>query len=104
TVLPAVSPAAPAWVPPPFVPKALSLVRSAHLSREQERVVRRSETRFRALLESAPDGIVIADRDGRIAMVNRQAELLFGYEREELLGRDVETLLPEHARMQHATH
>ena len=103
-VVTAIASLATAVVLPPLVPKALSLVRSAHLSREQERVVRRSETRFRALLESAPDGIVIAGRDGRIAMVNRQAELLFGYEREELLGREVETLLPEHARMQHATH
>ena len=103
-VVTAIASLATAVVLPPLVPKALSLVRSAHLSREQERVVRRSETRFRALLESAPDGIVIAGRDGRIAMVNRQAELLFGYEREELLGRDVETLLPEHARRQHVTH
>ena len=103
-VVTAIASLATAVVLPPLVPKALSLVRSAHLSRERERVVRRSETRFRALLESAPDGIVIADRDGRIAMVNRQAELLFGYEREELLGREVETLLPEHARMQHVTH
>ena len=103
-VVTAIASLATAVVLPPLVPKALSLVRSAHLSRERERVVRRSETRFRALLESAPDGIVIADRDGRIAMVNRQAELLFGYEREELLGREVETLLPEHARMQHVMH
>jgi PAS domain S-box-containing protein len=103
-VVTAIASVATAVVLPPLVPKALSLVRSAHLSREQERVVRRSETRFRALLESAPDGIVIADRDGRIAMVNRQAELLFGYEREELLGRELETLLPERARMQHVAH
>lgn len=96
-VITAAASLATALVLPPLVPRALALVRSASAAKEQE-------SRFRALLESAPDGIVIADREGRIAIVNRQAELLFGYEREELLGRHVEMLLPESARHAHLAH
>jgi PAS domain S-box-containing protein len=103
-VITAAASLATALVLPPLVPKALALVRSASAAKEQERILRLSESRFRALLESAPDGIVIADRDGRIAIVNRQAELLFGYEREELIGRQVEMLLPERARHAHFAH
>jgi len=103
-VITAVASVATALVLPPLIPKALALVRAAGVAREQERIRRVSESRFRALLESAPDGIVIADRDGRIRIVNRQAELLFGYEREELLGRDIEILLPDSARRRHVEH
>ncbi len=103
-VVTAMASVATALVLPPLIPKALALVRAAGLAREQERILRLSESRFRALLESAPDGIVIADRDGRITIVNRQAELLFGYEREELHGRGIEMLLPESARRRHVEH
>ena len=100
----AVASVATALALPPLIPKALALVQAAGLAREQERILRVSESRFRALLESAPDGIVIADRDGRITIVNRQAELLFGYEREELRGCDIEMLLPDSARRRHVEH
>jgi PAS domain S-box-containing protein len=60
-----------------------------------------AETRFRGLLESAPDGIVIVDEQGRIALLNTQAEKMFGYERGELLGGPVEGLLPERYRAGH---
>jgi PAS domain S-box-containing protein len=50
---------------------------------------------FRALLESAPDSIVIVDADGRIALVNRQVEQMFGYQRDELIGQPIEILVPE---------
>lgn len=57
-----------------------------------------------ALLESAMVAIVIADRDGRIVLVNAKTEKLFGYRREELLGHSVEILVPEHLRDAHLEH
>ena len=61
-----------------------------------------TERRFRErLLESAPDAIVICDLDGTIVLVNEQAETLFGYRRAELLGREVEMLIPKPRRDAH---
>ena len=65
---------------------------------------RRVEDQFRDLLETAPDGIVIIDGDGRIVLVNRQTETLFGWSREQLIGQTVEKLLPEPFWGRHATH
>jgi two-component system NtrC family sensor kinase len=56
---------------------------------------------FQALLESAPDAIVIVDGSGRIVLVNEQAERLFGYQRAALIGQMVEVLLPERLRNGH---
>ena len=53
---------------------------------------------FERLFESSPDGIVLTDREGRIVRVNGQAESMFGYRREELLGQPVELLGPERFR------
>jgi protein-histidine pros-kinase len=65
---------------------------------------RQAEQRFRSLLESAPDAMVIVDRAGRIAIVNGQAERLFGYERAELLGQPIETLVPTRDQQSHPQH
>lgn len=57
-----------------------------------------------AFLEAAPDALVIVDSIGKIAFVNERAEALFDYRRDELLGREIELLLPERLRGHHATH
>ncbi|MER7767152.1 PAS domain S-box protein [Kitasatospora sp. NPDC096140] len=63
-----------------------------------------AEARFRALLEAAPDAMVITDDAGTITLVNAQTEALFGYPRKELLGRSVELLVPTRFRDQHHRH
>lgn len=65
---------------------------------------RRAEVRFRGLLESAPDAMIGGDADGRIVFANTQAELLFGYSQDELLGRQVEMLLPARVHAAHIAH
>jgi len=65
---------------------------------------KRAEMQFHELLESAPDAMVIVDDRGEMVMVNGQTEALFGYAREELVGRPVEQLVPERIRGGHARH
>jgi PAS domain S-box-containing protein len=62
------------------------------------------DERFRELLETAPDAMVIVDERGRILFVNAQTEALFGYDRAELLGQAVEILIPERFRAAHPAH
>jgi diguanylate cyclase (GGDEF)-like protein/PAS domain S-box-containing protein len=63
-----------------------------------------AEDRFRALLETAPDAMVIVDERGRIVLVNSQTERLFGYARAELIGEPVEMLVPERFAAAHPGH
>src|SRR6266568_4843054 len=63
-----------------------------------------TDRRFLGLLEAAPDAMVCVEDDGRIAMVNAQAERLFGYHREELVGQQVEVLVPDLMRGVHRGH
>jgi PAS domain S-box-containing protein len=64
----------------------------------------RSEATFRGLFETAPDAIVGVAPGGIIDLVNAQTERLFGYAREEMIGRPVEMLVPEYARDVHPGH
>ena len=59
---------------------------------------------YRALLESASEGVVLVDGSGKIIMVNRKTEEMFGYQRRELLDKGIELLVPEAARSMHHRH
>ena len=69
-----------------------------------EKPISDAERRLGELLESAPDAILELDNDGRIVLLNRMAEQLFGYTREELLEQKVDVLVPEALRSAHKRH
>jgi PAS domain S-box-containing protein len=72
--------------------------------KQAEEALSRSEEMLRGIFEYAPDTMVVAGREGRIERVNTQVERMFGYRREELLGQQVEMLVPERFRSQHILH
>jgi PAS domain S-box-containing protein len=69
-----------------------------------DEALRRSEARFRQVLEATPNALVMINRAGLIEMVNGQAERMFGHSRAELLGQPVEMLVPERFRAVHPGH
>jgi protein-histidine pros-kinase len=87
-----------------FLRSIANIIATAMQRGRDEEAVRRSEVYFRGLLESAPDGMTIADSQGRILLVNKETERLFGYERSELLGKRIEVLVPERYRQYHSGH
>ena len=87
-----------------FIRSLSHIIATAMQRKRGEDAVKRSEIYFRGLLESAPDGMAIVDSDGRILLVNKETERLFGYERSELVGQKIETLVPERYRQYHPGH
>jgi PAS domain S-box-containing protein len=66
--------------------------------------LKRSQQLFQGILQSAPDAMVLINAEGRITLINRQAENIFGYTQEELLGQPIELLVPHRFRANHPSH
>lgn len=86
----------------PIVPEVLQskvavfveLSRKEQLLRRQTETISKAERKFRAVLEAAPDAMVVTDGSGMIELANSRADALFGYGRESLVGTDILTLIP----------
>lgn len=72
--------------------------------KQAETSLRESETKLRTFMESASEGIVIVDHEGRIELVNARIQEMFGYKRSELLDKTIEFLVPDEMRAPHAKH
>jgi PAS domain S-box-containing protein len=87
----------------PIVPEILrskvsvfvELSRNTSLLRHQTEVLRKAEQKFRSLLEAAPDAMIISSADGGISLVNSEAETMFGYSRDELIGKNIRMLVSD---------
>ncbi len=77
---------------------------NARVDDTQPTISQFGEELWRALLESASDGVVVVDQMGRILLVNVQASQMFGYHRDELIGQIIEMLVPEQVRDAHVDH
>src|SRR3546814_9247137 len=82
----------------------IAAVRDVTHAKQAEKALRDRETKFRAMLEGAPDAVVIVNRQGRIELVNAQTERIFGYPRDRLIGRPLDVLIPERFRRRHVGH
>jgi PAS domain S-box-containing protein len=81
-----------------------SAIRDVTASKKAAQALRISEQKFRGILDSAPDAMVIADSQGLIVLLNAETERLFGYRRDELIGHPVEILVPKRFAANHPKH
>jgi PAS domain S-box-containing protein len=79
----------------------ISVIRDISDRKKAEEAILRSEQQFRALFEFSPDAIIASDQNGRITEVNARVESMFGYQRGELLGQPIDSLVPERFRHTH---
>jgi PAS domain S-box-containing protein len=84
-----------------FAVRVLPTPRGITLTFRDVSTEKATETKLIALVESTPDPFIIVEANGRIQRVNRQAEILFGYSRQELIGQSFKILVPERFRPQH---
>jgi two-component system cell cycle sensor histidine kinase/response regulator CckA len=87
-----------------FLQSIANVIASAIDRARTDEAVRRHEEKMRAILEAAAEGVVIVNDTGRIEFVNTKTEAMFGYDRRELIGEPLETLLPERFRAAHVEH
>jgi PAS domain S-box-containing protein len=78
--------------------KPLIRLKDDSLAKSNELRLSEANERFRMVIESFPTAVVLADNEGKIVLSNSRATETFGYSREELLGRNIETLIPQPAR------
>src|SRR6202790_3968005 len=86
----------------PIVPEILrskvavfvELSRSAQRQRRQAEILAKAELKFRSLLEAAPDAMLITTAEGEIVLANSRADDMFGYSRQELLGKNIRVVVP----------
>ena len=88
----------------PVKPIATEIVRTRKASLDKSRAMERLHTFQRAVFEQAPDGILVADQEGRIVEANERMAELFGYEREILHSKRIEDLVPQRVRAEHHHH
>src|SRR5215831_15577098 len=78
---------------------------TATVSRVGTQVARASlEGKFLDFLETIPDALILSDYHGRIILVNTNTERMFGYLRDELLGKEIEILIPKRVQARHQRH
>ncbi len=80
------------------------LARTSARRRDSELTLRTSEAKLAAMVNTAADAIITVDREQRITMFNDGATKIFGYARDEILGKPLEVLIPERLRGRHGAH
>jgi PAS domain S-box-containing protein len=70
-------------------------IRNISVRKDAEKHLAQMESRYRGLLEAAPDAMVVVNQDGEIVLLNVQGEKQFGYRRDELVGQKVKNIIPE---------